>query len=96
MGTRFKNQFFHLWTWWLLATALLVVVAMYTPQTVGVLALKVGQTMFAGALGYQLAHGTLAHTLTQDQRNQPSVAAAIIVGRSVVMLGAMLAVGMGL
>lgn len=86
----------RVWRWWLVAALLLVIIAVISPQSVGVLALKFGQQVLAAVIGYHLSKVTLIHAVPEHLREVPVISASITVGRALVMLGAMLAVGLGL
>ncbi|GAP66285.1 hypothetical protein MBSD_n1589 [Mizugakiibacter sediminis] len=84
------------WRWWIVAAALLLAIAIVAPAQLGVLLLKFGQQVLAALVGYQLSKVTLIHAVPEPMREVPVVSAALTVGRALVMLGAMLAVGLGL
>ena len=86
----------RVWRWWLVAALLLLAIAIISPQSLGVLTLKFGQQMLAAVVGYHLSKVTLIHAVPEHLREVPVISAALTIGRALVMLGAMLAVGMGL
>jgi len=86
----------RVWRWWLVAALLLLAIALISPQSLGVLMLKFGQQMLAAVVGYHLSKVTLIHAVPEHLREVPVISAALTIGRALVMLGAMLAVGMGL
>jgi hypothetical protein len=86
----------RVWRWWIATLVLLAIVALVSPPTLSVLVLKVGQQMLAAIIGYHLAKITLIHAVPEHLREVPVISAALTIGRALVMLGAMLAVGLGL
>jgi hypothetical protein len=86
----------RVWRWWLVALVLLAVIAVISPQSVGVLVLKFGQQLLAAVVGYHLSKVTLIHAVPEAQRSVPVISAALTLGRALIMVGAMLAVGLGL
>lgn len=84
------------WRWWLLAVVLVVALAVLAPAQLGVLLLKFAEAVLAGVVGYQLSKTTLIHAVPEYRRKEPTVSAALTLGRALVMLGMMLAVGLGL
>lgn len=86
----------RVWRWWLLAALLLAILAAMSPQSAGVLVLKFGQQILAAVVGYQLSKATLIRAVPEHLREVPAISAALTLGRALVMLGAMLAVGLGL
>lgn len=84
------------WRWWLLAVVLVVALAILAPAQLGVLLLKFAEATLAAVVGYQLSKTTLIHAVPEHLREVPAISAALTVGRAMVMLGVMLAVGLGL
>lgn len=86
----------RVWRWWIAGVLLLALIAVISPQSLGVLTLKFGQQVLAAVVGYHLSKITIIAAVPEAMREQPMVSAALTLGRALVMLGAMLAVGMGL
>ena len=86
----------RVWRWWIIAALLLLTIALISPASVGVLTLKFGQQVLAAVVGYHLSKVTLIHAVPGHLREVPVISAALTLGRALVMLGAMLAVGLGL
>jgi|GEM_PF-6090385 len=86
----------RVWRWWLLAALLLLTIAVIAPAQLGVIVLKFSQQVLAAVVGYQLSKTTLIHAVPEPLREVPVISAALTVGRALVMLATMLAVGLGL